>query len=263
MNSPGDYSVRAIDPFGCKAESNPLTLSESPSTLLAPDGCHRGCKPDTLCIGTPAWLASWQWVFDGTPVPLPQGQSPVLPIDQSGSYSLQLVHQNGCSADSDPFSMDLFDGISQFGGNVWFDVNNNGIIDGPDTLVPNIKIQLWDPNGVPDETLTLPGSGYTFPDVPGLGDYVLHVDETSLPPFWSAVWQDSLLSVISCDQVLTTDVLLQFACQTINKSVALMVCPGETITYSGDVLAVGAMVSGGNPIGAIIGGFIGAASGFL
>lgn len=241
VNSPGDYSVRAIDPFGCKAESDPRTLNESPSTLLAPDGCHRGCKPDTLCIGTPAWLASWQWVLDGTPVPLPQGQLPVLPIDQSGSYSLQLVHQNGCSADSDPFSMDLFDGISQFRGKVWFDVNNNGIIDGPDTLVPNIKIQLWDPNGVPEETLTLPGSGYTFPDVPGLGDFVLHVDETSLPPFWSAVWQDSLLSVISCDQVLTTDVLLQFACQTINKSVALRVCPGETITYSGDVLGVGAI----------------------
>ncbi len=241
VNSPGDYSVRAIDQFGCKAESDPKTLNESPSTLLAPDGCHRGCKPDTLCIGTPSWLASWQWVLDGTPVPLPQGQASMLPIDQSGSYSLQLVHQNGCSADSDPFSMDLYDGISQFGGNVWFDVNNNGIIDGADTLVPNIKIQLWDPNGVLDETLTLPGSGYTFPDVPGLGDFVLHVDETNLPPSWSTVWQDSLLSVISCDQVLTTDILLQYACQTINKSVTLKVCPGETITYAGDVLSVGAI----------------------
>ncbi|MCF8239091.1 MAG: gliding motility-associated C-terminal domain-containing protein [Saprospiraceae bacterium] len=239
VQSAGVYSVQAIDLFGCKAESNALTLNESPSTLLAPDGCHRGCKPDTLCIGTPSWLQSWQWVLDGSPLPPPDGQAAYLPIQQSGSYSLQLVHQNGCAATSDPFSMELFDGISQFGGNVWFDVNNNGIIDGPDTLVSNIKVQLWDPNGVPDETLTVPGGGYTFPDVPGLGEFVLHVDESSLPPFWTAVWQDSLLSVNSCDQVLTTDILLQFACQTITKTVTLKVCPGETVTYLGDVLSEG------------------------
>ncbi|MBK7342338.1 MAG: hypothetical protein IPJ06_04020 [Saprospiraceae bacterium] len=48
-----------------------------------------------------------------------------------------------------------------------------------------------------------------------------------------------MLTVNSCDQLLTTDILLQFACQTANQSLTLKICAGEVITYAGDVLGEG------------------------
>ncbi|MBP6184580.1 MAG: PKD domain-containing protein [Saprospiraceae bacterium] len=241
VQTSGLYSVRAINQYGCATESNELALLESPSTLLAPDGCHRGCNPDTLCIGTPSWLASWQWYKDNVPVPPPSGNEALLPITQSGSYHLQLVHQNGCLADSDAAYMEVFDGISQFDGQVWFDVNNNGVIDGADTLVYGVDIQLINPSGGSLSVPSLPGLGYSFPDVPGLGSFTLSIDESTLPPGWTPVWQDSSLQVVSCDQRLTTDVLLQFQCLTVTNSVTLDVCPGGFVVYTGDTLVAGSI----------------------
>lgn len=239
VQSAGLYSVQVSDMNGCTAESFPLTLQETPSTLLAPDGCHRGCKPDTLCIGTPSWLASWQWTFNGSPVPPPDGQAAVLPIQQTGSYALQLVHSNGCTADSEPFSMELLDGISQFDGQVWFDVNDNGIIDGPDTLVSNVLIKLSDVTGQTTQVFSDQNGTYTIPDVPGLGIFYLKVDQGTLPPSWTPVWSDSILVVNTCDQLINTDILLRFSCQTVNTSKTYKVCPNEKLVYAGDSLDIG------------------------
>ncbi|MCB0693796.1 MAG: PKD domain-containing protein [Lewinellaceae bacterium] len=239
VQSAGLYSVQVRDMNGCTAESYPLTLQETPSTLLAPDGCHRGCKPDTLCIGTPSWLASWQWTYNGSPVPAPGGQSAVLPIQQSGSYALQLVHSNGCAADSEPFYMELFDGISQFDGQVWFDVNDNGIIDGPDTLVSNVLITLSDVTGQTTQVMSDPNGTYVIPGVPGLGIFYLSVDMATLPPSWTPVWADSILVVNTCDQLLSTDILLRFSCQTVNTATTFRVCPNEKLVYAGDSLEIG------------------------
>ncbi len=239
VQTAGLYSVRAINQYGCAAESSELTLLESPSSLLAPDGCHRGCNPDTVCIGSPSWLLSWQWVKDNAPIPPPAGNASSLQITTTGFYHLQMVHQNGCEAESDPFYMEVFDGISAFDGQVWFDVNNNGIIDGADTLVYGVTIQLVNPSGGTLNVPSIPGKGYAFPDVPGLGTFVLRIDETSLPPGWTPVWQDSLLQVVGCDQKLTTDLLLQFQCQSVAASLSVDVCPGGYTLFAGDTLTAG------------------------
>lgn len=235
----GSYTVRAINIHGCQRESDPLQVQEAPSTLLAPDGCLRACRPDTLCIDTPPWLQSWQWHLDGQPVPAPPGTQSVLSIDQSGRYSLVLTHQNGCQSESDGVYMTLYDGISQFNGQVWFDVNDNGILDGPDTLVSGIKVLLKGPDGTIWSSTSQGSQGYGFEDIAGLGAFRIGVDTTSLPPGWTLVWPDSIHDVAQCNEEILVNFLLRFQCQTVESDLSIQVCPGKTILYAGDTLTAG------------------------
>jgi gliding motility-associated-like protein len=235
----GTYTVRAVDAYGCKRESDPLEVAEAPSTLLAPDGCLRACRPDTLCIGTPPWLQSWQWLLDGQPLPAPQGQQASIPIDQSGRYSLVLTHQNGCQAESEGVYMTLFDGISRFGGQVWFDVNDNGLLDGPDTLVGGVNVVLTGPGGTVWFSTSQGAQGYGFEDIPGLGAFRIGVDTSSLPAGWTLVWPDSVHTITYCEEEVAVHFLLRFQCLAVQTDTTLQVCPGGSLIYAGDTLWAG------------------------
>ncbi len=233
---PGEYSVRAVDVYGCQAESDPLTVLETPSILLAPDGCHKACKPDTLCIGQPAWLQSWQWHLDGQPIPAPEGQMDSIQTLVSGRYHLVLTHQNGCTAITESSWYDLVDGDSDFTGRVWMDVNDNGIIDGPDTLMDGVNVVLQGPAGQTLTSTTQSGGQYLFNGVSGLGDFMVSLDESAWPAGWQIVWGDSLIAVAGCNEEHAADFLIRFQCLAVYDSIGFAVCPGAFVIVENDSL---------------------------
>jgi len=88
----GDYYVMASDTNGCTVSSNHLTVYEYPvpSVSIIVLG-------DTL---TTYGQVSYQWIFNGTPIPGATGL--VYIARKQGSYSVEEVDTNGCITTSNP-----------------------------------------------------------------------------------------------------------------------------------------------------------------
>lgn len=71
-------------------------------------------------------------------------------------------------------------GGGSIGDTVWLDANEDGVIDGGETLLPNITVELYDATGTNllDTAVTDASGFYTFTGLYA-GDYVVQVDETS------------------------------------------------------------------------------------
>lgn len=93
----GTYTVYATDTLsGCKDDAS-IVVNPLPDFCELPIGCYEICSPDTLC--GPVGMNSYQWNFNGAPIPGETMQC--LEIDQSGSYSLTATNMFGCTATSD------------------------------------------------------------------------------------------------------------------------------------------------------------------
>ena len=149
-----------------------------------------------------------------------------------------MTDANGCVTTSDILSLDLFDGFGTFEGNVYMDVNGNGIIDGPDTLVSGIDIIL-NSNGVAIDTVTSGVNGsYTFDNIPSVG-YNLDLDVNGLPANVIAVWNDLDSTLFGCDDMEVVDWLLQINCLSSITDFADEVCFGENYIFDGVVVPAG------------------------
>ncbi|HAD11078.1 MAG TPA: hypothetical protein DCF33_01440, partial [Saprospirales bacterium] len=232
---PGTYYIRVINEFGCEAKSNNLAILPGPPVASIPSGCHTRCSPDTLCLPSLPNIASWQWYMNGTPVP--GANSPNFVAQQSGTYWAELTDIFGCSAASDPLDLTLFTGFGNILGNVWSDVNDNGLIDPSDTLLPGITVVIFQ-NG----TLY----GVTQSDFDGdfaLGNvlstqYSFNVDPFSLPPNWNIVIGQDQVTLSGCDVTGAVDLLLNYGCQVFN-TLQLSACPGGFATYNGTNISTG------------------------
>ena len=103
----GEYFVRGISSFGCEGESNVLNIFAAPDINLVPDGCHTRCNPDTICLPNIPGIVAYQWYLDGVAIPAPAGNDPNFMPMAGGEYHVDLFDVNGCSATSNPFSIDL------------------------------------------------------------------------------------------------------------------------------------------------------------
>ncbi len=232
---PGVYRMRVINEFGCEAQSNPWTVLPGPPVNSLPAGCHTRCNPDTLCVPVLPTVTSWQWFQNGAPIP--GATTPDFIATQSGTYWAQLTDIFGCSAESDPLSLQLYDGYGNILGEVWSDVNNNGVIDASDTLVSGIPVVLYQNGALFDAANSGALGDFAFPNILST-NYSVQIDPLSLPPNWTIVIGQDPVALSGCDVEGTADLLVHFGCQA-SGTLQLSTCPGETVTYEGFTIAIG------------------------
>ncbi|MCI5081442.1 MAG: PKD domain-containing protein, partial [Saprospiraceae bacterium] len=225
----GTYFVTAVTPFGCEAESNRLDILDGPNISLVPGGCHYRCEPDTLCVPDIPGVISYQWYLDGNPIAAPEGTVPDLIATQSGSYTLEMTNADGCTLIADPIQLNLFPGFGDITGQVYSDVNNNGVIDAADTVLSNIPVLL---NNNLDTIFTSIQGAYGFANIPA-DDYNLSIDINNLPSYYTVLPVQQDTAITTCDESIQLNFLIQIDCPVIERFENLSFCEGDSVIYNG------------------------------
>jgi len=235
--NPGRYFLRVINEFGCETRSNSLTILPGPNVAAIPAGCHTRCRPDTLCLPNIPGITAWQWFFNGNPVP-GATTSTFIP-NQSGTYYAQLTDVFGCINQSGPLTLNLLDGFGNILGQVWSDVNNNGVIDGADTLVSGIAVNLLQ-GGTPVGSGQSGAVGeFGFTNIPS-DNYAVEINAGLLPAGWQIVIGQEPASLSGCDALDQVGLLVRALCSgMLSSSVQLAACPNEVAVYNGTSIAAG------------------------
>ena len=235
---PGRYFLRVINEFGCEARSQPVVILPGPQVSAVPAGCHARCRPDTLCIPPIPNIASWQWFFNGSP--MPGATSPALVPNQSGTYYAELTDTYGCKNRSRPLTLNLFDGFGHIVGQVWADVNGNGIVDAGDTLVSGVTVRLWQGGTSVGAGLSGSNGSFAFANVPA-GAYIAAVDTSTLPPGWKVVVGQATAALSGCDAERQVALLIRQVCfGPIQSNVQLSACRGQSASFHGTSIPAGA-----------------------
>ncbi|MBP6810290.1 MAG: PKD domain-containing protein, partial [Saprospiraceae bacterium] len=233
----GLYFVRVVNEFGCSAQSNTVVIFPGPNISALPSGCHERCNPDTLCLPPLPEIVSWQWFFGGQSIP--GATSNQFVATQSGTYWAELVDLNGCEAQSAPLTVELYNGFGNILGQVWSDVNDNGIIDAADTLVSGIPVQLLQ-NG----TFIAPNQSNQNGDFDWLNvistNYTVQIDSQLLSSLWEIVIFSDSVGLTGCGGKVFAHLLVDsYTCPPISASVALTACPGQTALFNGTPVLAG------------------------
>ena len=231
-----DYFVTAINTYGCETQSNEISIYPGPDISKIPSGCHTRCSPDTLCIPFIPFISSYQWYLDGNPIAAPDGTVPELIATQSGDYWLEMVNTLGCTLQSSTLTLELYDGFGTIGGNVYFDVNENGIIDAADTLVSGIDFNLLENGSIVSGTSSNQQGAYAFSNILST-TYTLEINTATLPTNYSAYQVTWDTTLVGCDDEIEINGLLFEDCPPITNALALSICQGETIDYNGMTLS--------------------------
>ena len=233
----GTYFAQATNQFGCKSRSNEIILNNAPDIDKIPTGCHTRCSPDTMCLPDLSEVASFQWLQNGLPMPAPNGTMAEPIFDQGGEYYVIMTDIYGCKSKSDVLTLDLLPGFGDVLGKVYFDVNNNGIIDAPDTLVSGVDIFIN--NGTANiDTVTSEIDGYIFPNILST-NYTVGLDTTNLPAGWYAYFTTGQIEMSGCDVEEPFDWLLAFQCTPETTTENFGACQGGGIMYDGQFVPSG------------------------
>ncbi len=236
----GDYFVVATNQFGCQAESNTITIDEGPDIGIIPDGCFERCGPDTLCLPVLSGSYDFQWYFNGVIVPAPEGTVADFIIEESGSYYVELTDAFGCVNASEEFVVNLVDPTGNISGLVYYDVNENGILDGPDTLMQNVNVYIEDPmNGDLDSLLTDINGEVLWEDIASQL-YNFSLDLSSLPTGVKPYEDQIDLELIGCDDEDTFTFLCYPECEVLTSEIEMEFCNGnnvyEGVSFSNDTI---------------------------
>ncbi len=237
-NVPGEYTVIAVTPNGCRRESDPIEIFKGPETVKIPGGCHTRCNPDTICIPEIPDIVSWQWYFNDSPVPAPEGNQPDFVMELSGDYHAVLTDENGCSATSETLTVELYEALGVVAGQVWFDVNDNGFIDPNDTLMQNVSILLNSGAGFEEMQASDAYGNYDFSNIPST-NYTLELLQNSLPAYVEAYTPIQSVVLEGCDDEEEILWLCHQVCPVLESTEAFVVCPGEEALYGGNLYPVG------------------------
>ena len=155
---------------------------------------------------------------------------------------MEHTDDQGCTRVSGPLNLDLLDGFGNFEGNVYFDVNDNGLIDASDTLLSGIGLLLLQNGMTAGTTTSDPSGAYAFVNFPE-GDYTLAADTLLLPPHYGVYDPFRDTSLVGCGDLVNLDWLLYLDCQSDTTEVSLAACVGSTAVYGGTELDAGTTTS--------------------
>jgi len=96
VTTSGDYTVTLTDTNGCRAMSDPMTITvhASPRPVVSTTGSTTICEGDTLGLSVPAGYLSYRWSNGDS--------SRFARVWQAGSYLVTVVDSNGCTGTSNP-----------------------------------------------------------------------------------------------------------------------------------------------------------------
>jgi hypothetical protein len=98
-DSAGIYFVSVTNSFGCTAQANLVTFAEGAVVSVNPSPTPSiSYSNPTLSVS--GAFASYQWFLNGVPIPGAIGAT--YTPTESGSYSVEVVDENGCQGTSDP-----------------------------------------------------------------------------------------------------------------------------------------------------------------
>ncbi len=230
--SAGTYFLTAVNEFGCVRNSNSIAVRPPPGTLAVPSGCHDRCKPDTICVPPVPAGTRWQWQLNGALIP--GATNPRLAPQQNGDYRAVLRDAFGCTATSDPLSLQVGERIGVVSGLVWADVNKNGRIDpGVDTLTREVPVRLLRNDTLVGDTRSGIQGNFSFMSQPTGFVYVARVDSLALPKGWRAIIGRVLAPLQGCGAAAQVAFLVLPRCQITGPTVVVRVCAGDSATYEG------------------------------
>ena len=175
----GDYWVMVTNSFGCKANSNILTIHPRPDLSCAPTGCYEFCNEcDSVTIPGPAGMATYTWqIFVPNMFVYYSNSQNLTVLPPGGKFNLVATNLWGCADTTDTLNIhfedccpapDLFtclDTCENFDDNLLNDF-------GPDPNASNVIVSTSNVNSQGG-----PGDYYLFvQDQPGasgvLGSYL-------------------------------------------------------------------------------------------
>ncbi len=236
VDVPGIYYVRGVNANGCQTTSNVIEVNKGPDISRIPSGCRKQCTPDTLCLPNMPTIVSWQWFFNDVAIPAPEGTVDEIVATESGDYYVEMLDQFGCTAISGIMSLDLFIGLGTINGAIYFDVNENGVIDGPDTLMSNQTIFIEGDNYNSLAYSDINGI-YTFNDIESV-DYNLYFDSLSLPNGWSVIESIQQATLVGCDDETEVNWLVTNQCVAQFSTTTLEACTGNSVIYNSMTLSI-------------------------
>ena len=225
------YSVRAVNAFGCEAESAPFVVNPVPDVGFFPLGCYAECGEVEICLPLPEGHEIVEWTRNGQPQTIPTSLNP-LSIDSSGYYSARVRNSFGCEAQTDSIRFDIFYDAGLISGFVFLDRNSDGLFNMGDSLLSGLNIRLFE-NGLPvDSVLTDSIGEYTFEEVP-FGDYQIALDSSSVPANWNVVFGVDTAQLTDCGQEVELSPFVLQDCPGVIDSVALTACSGDSLLVDG------------------------------
>lgn len=96
VRTSGDYTVTVTDSNGCRAMSDPMTITvhASPRPVVSTSGSTTICEGDTLGLSVPAGYLSYRWSNGDT--------TRLARVWQAGSFFVTVLDSNGCAGNSNP-----------------------------------------------------------------------------------------------------------------------------------------------------------------
>lgn len=234
----GEYFVRAANQYGCIGESNAIEIQPAADINKIPGGCLSRCNPDTICLPDMPQVVEFQWYLDGVPIGNPLTNDDEFVAMQSGEYYVEMTDNAGCVSTSEPLNLDLFDGFGDINGTVYFDLNDNGIVDAGDTLVIGTNFILME-NGTVISNLNSNNDGqFSFENMDA-ADYSVQLDTTSLQLGQGYIIQEIDASIVGCDVLEEMTFLLIPVCVPKFNTAEFNACPGESILYNNEEVLAG------------------------
>ena len=93
LNSAGNYTVSAVDNFGCLTQSDPLTtfMKASPAQpTISANSALEFCADSQVTLTSSGQSLAYRWSTGST--------SAAISVNQSGSYTVQTINSEGCSS---------------------------------------------------------------------------------------------------------------------------------------------------------------------
>ena len=171
--------------------------------------------------------------------PVPGANTQQFAATQSGTYYAEMVDIHGCPARSADLTVELYDGYGNVLGQVWSDVNNNGIVDAADTVVASIPVQLLQNGSVVSIGASDASGSFQWQNVLATG-YAVQLDTTNLSPLWEVVILSDSVSLSGCGGKVYVDLLVDaYLCPPLATNVALSACTGTAVTFDGMQIMAG------------------------
>ena len=227
----GNYHVRHFNDYNCYSESDPVKINPLPNLNFFPKGCQEICHASTICLPLPAGYELIDWRLNSGSEPLPADPSNIE-VDTSGVYTGIFSNAHGCTVESPPFTITIFDGSGDISGMVFGDLDGDLVFSAADTVFENLKIELWQGGVLIDSAFTNSSGTFNFTKKE-LGTYQLTVSESSIPNGWILVSDFVEVELTTCGLVVVSDPLIFTECVEDTATFELLACSGDSIEVHG------------------------------